>query len=57
MMRTIGMADYLRARNRRLAEEEWEAARGRGVYGDTALVWGGAVFFAAWLLRGLLGLW
>ena len=57
MMRTIGMADYLRARNRRLAEEEWEAARGRGVYGDTALVWGVAVFFAAWLLRGLLGLW
>lgn len=51
MTHTITIREYLVARRRRLAAEEWETARGRGVYGDTALAWGVVLFFAAWLLR------
>ena len=56
MMRTIGMADFVRARKRRLAAEEWEALQGSDGRRLLRLAVGLAVFFGAWLGRGL-GVW
>ena len=56
MIKTLTIRDFVFARRRRLAAEEWEAKAGKECRDLMRLACGLGVFFGAWLGRGL-GFW